>query len=71
MSPEQEFDLTKKVDDIHAALVGPLGIEENGLIYRVNNHGKRLTSLERWRWLIVGGGLLLGFLAELFAAARH
>lgn len=69
MSPDLEQALVKKVDEIHAALVGPLGIEENGIIYKVNNHDKRITALERWRWYLMGGVVaIVGLLRMLFKA---
>ncbi len=65
MSPEQE----QLLRDIHAALVGPLGNEESGLIFKVNNHEGRINSLERWRWYLLGGGVVLAFLIKVAAAA--
>lgn len=69
MSPDQEQALLRKVDAIHDSLVGPLGIEENGLIYKVNNHDHRISTLERWRWYLVGIVTALIGLAKIAAAA--
>jgi hypothetical protein len=32
-----------------------------------NDHSTRITSLERWRWYIVGGGSVLLFVLKLLA----
>lgn len=29
------------------------------------DHESRIRSLEQWRWLIVGGGLVVGFLVSI------
>ena len=69
MSPELETALVQKVDQIHAALVGPFNQEEEGLLYRVRNHDKRISSLERWRWYVVGCVMaVIGLLKLLFKA---
>lgn len=65
MSPEQE----QLLRDIHAALVGPLGNEESGIIYKVNNHETRITSLESWKWWVAGGAAVLIFILKLAAMA--
>jgi hypothetical protein len=36
----------------------------------VDDHGDRITALERWRWAIVGAGALLVFLVKLWAGTR-
>jgi len=33
---------------------------------KISDIDKRLTTLERWRWMIVGGAIVLGFLASHF-----
>jgi hypothetical protein len=54
MTNETEQALVRKVDDIHAALVGPMGQEQEGLLYRVRNQDARLRSLEKLRWYAAG-----------------
>jgi hypothetical protein len=54
MTNETEQALVRKVDAIHAALVGPMGQEQEGLLYRVRNHDARLRALEKFRWYAVG-----------------
>jgi hypothetical protein len=70
MTPETENALVRKVDAIYDAITGPLGIKENGLAYQVDDHAKRITALERWRWLIIGGGIVVGFLVKVWAGAH-
>ena len=33
---------------------------------KISDIDKRLTIIERWRWMIVGGAIVLGFLASHF-----
>jgi hypothetical protein len=33
-----------------------------------SDHDRRINSLERWRWYIVGGGTVLLFVLKLLAA---
>lgn len=33
---------------------------------KISDIDNRLTTLERWRWMIVGGAIVLGFLASHF-----
>ena len=33
---------------------------------KISDIDKRLTTIERWRWMIVGGAIVLGFLAYHF-----
>lgn len=33
---------------------------------KLSDLDKRLTIIERWRWMIVGGSIVLGFLASHF-----
>ena len=34
---------------------------------RLNNHGGRIGSLERWRWLTTGGGIVVGSVVGFWA----
>lgn len=70
MTPDQEQTLVSKVEAIHDALVGPLGIKENGIIHQVSDHGRRLTALERWRWILVGGLAVIVFALKLWAGSK-
>jgi hypothetical protein len=66
MTHTTEEDISKKVDEIYTLLVGVGDQPETGFIGRTNNRltsqGKRLDSLEKWRWLIVGGSIVIGAL---------
>ena len=33
---------------------------------KLSDLDKRLTIIERWRWMVVGGAIVLGFLASHF-----
>jgi len=41
---------------IEEALLNP----QTGLVVRVNNHGNRIASLERWRTFVKGAGYVVG-----------
>jgi hypothetical protein len=65
MTNENEQALIRKVDDIHAVLVGPMGQEQDGLLYRVRNQDARIRKLERLRWYAAGIGAALLFYLEV------
>jgi hypothetical protein len=65
MTNENEQALIRKVDDIHAVLVGPMGQEQDGLLYRVRNQDARLRSLEKLRWYAAGIMAAILFLFEV------
>lgn len=64
MTHTTEEDISKKVDEIYTLLVGVGDQPETGFIGRTNSrltaHGDRIGSLEKWRWLIVGGSIVIG-----------
>jgi cob(I)alamin adenosyltransferase len=40
--------------------------EQNAVNTRALEMDKRISSLERWRWILVGGGIAAGFLIRTF-----
>ena len=36
------------------------------MMEKINNIDDRLTVLEKWRWMIIGGAAVLGFMAAHF-----
>lgn len=68
-------DEHKKLDEIYTLLVGFNGQPDTGFIGQTNSrlkgHSERLGALERWRWLVVGGAVVIasaiGFAARLVA----
>jgi hypothetical protein len=38
----------------------------NELDSRISCHGERISKLERWIWMVTGGGLAIGFVIEKF-----
>lgn len=49
---ESQQEIVKKIDD-----------GANKTEQKFKEMEKRIVELERWRWLVVGGGLVLGFIA--------
>lgn len=34
---------------------------QDGMIKRMDNHAGRISNLEKWRWILTGGGTVSGF----------
>lgn len=41
--------------EIHTAVVGNRDLGHEGLVETVRQHNARLSSLEQWRWWVIGG----------------
>lgn len=71
MTPEREEKLLAEVSDIHGCLFGIQG--QPGSLTRINDdlesHHTRLTRLERWTFLAIGGGAIVVFIIEVAAKA--
>jgi hypothetical protein len=55
-NPEFRKEMSEMLDD-----------KLSGVFTTQNDHGARITSLERWRWYIVGGGSVLLAVLKLLA----
>ena len=38
--------------------------QHKNMMDKINDIDKRLTAIERWRWMVVGGAIVLGYLAS-------
>jgi hypothetical protein len=50
---------TKMITDIHAAIVGNVEGRE-GIVSKVNGHGRQLAAITRLAWLFVGALVVAG-----------
>lgn len=74
----QYSNLTEKVDDLKTGLKDLKNIiDDNNTVTQemitafqkinVESHNemaKKITALEKWKWMLMGGGMLAGFIAE-------
>lgn len=40
--------------------------QHKSMMEKIDDIDKRLTAIEKWRWMIVGGAVVLGYLASHF-----
>lgn len=40
--------------------------QHRNMMEKIEDIDKRLTAIERWRWMVVGGAVVLGYLASHF-----
>ena len=40
--------------------------QHKNMMEKIEDIDKRLTAIERWRWMVVGGAVVLGYLASHF-----
>ncbi len=40
--------------------------QHKDMMSKIDDIDKRLTAIERWRWMIVGGAIVLGYLVSYF-----
>ena len=70
-------DLEKKIDDLHSRIttntkeiMGAAAIqhlEQNKEIQKIRDElSSRVGVLERWRWIIIGGSIIAGFIIQKF-----
>lgn len=70
-------DLEKKIDDLHSRIttntkdiMGAAAIqhlEQNKEIQKIRDElSSRVGVLERWRWIIIGGSIIAGFIIQKY-----
>ena len=70
-------DLEKKIDDLHSrittntkeimAAAALQHTEQNKEIQKIRDElSNRVGVLERWRWLIIGGSIIVGFVVQKY-----
>lgn len=59
-----ETDLASKLDVAVAAVVTNQTANHEEVKTLLSAHDKRLGKLERWMWIVVGGGLVVAFLMQ-------
>jgi hypothetical protein len=40
--------------------------QHKNMMDKIDDIDKRLTAIERWRWMVVGGAIVLGYLVSHF-----
>lgn len=64
-------EIHQTVTQMNTSLFGIEGTEDKGFVGRTNaslaRHGERIGSLERYRWILAGGIIIIVFLAEVAA----
>ena len=40
--------------------------QHKNMMEKINDIDNRLTAIEKWRWMVVGGAIVLGYLASHF-----
>jgi len=40
--------------------------QHRNMMEKIDDIDKRLSAIERWRWMVVGGAVVLGYLASHF-----
>ena len=55
---EKLSDMSKEADNAHGSIVERM----NTMDTRING---RISALERWRWMVVGGALVVGYLISM------
>jgi chromosome segregation ATPase len=70
-------DLEKKIDDLHSrittntkeimAAAASQHTEQNKEIQKIRDElSNRVGVLERWRWIIIGGSIIVGFVVQKY-----
>lgn len=65
-SVSDRADITTGIQEIKQA-----GLDQhNEIVDKLGKHDKRLSNLEKWMWILVGGGMVLAFLLRDFNMAH-
>ena len=58
MDDQALYETLTRIESCSARMEAKL----DGALARLNDHSRRLHGLERFRWIVVGGGAALGFI---------
>ena len=62
----RRVELSKKIDEVHSRVTETAKEHSKEILILRNDINNRVGVLEKWRWVIIGGSIVAGFIMHKF-----